>query len=199
MGTLHRRQPADGMTRLLLTSVLSAALLLASDHARANDCEAKAAEIVTKLGATIQRRSTSTIFLQHGAVPNGFTVGCDSYNAADGPDVNMDWGTNHPTEIFWSITASVGAIITGASPQVIEDGARACYKEAQTELTRTGNRLGIGTSSELTRGGIRYECTLLTDHEGSYHIDIFRRDAAKQREIDRRFDKWIAKKKAKDR
>jgi hypothetical protein len=119
------------MRLVILAAVISMGAALVTP-AHANDCEAKAAEIVSKLGATVKSRSTSKIFLQHAAVPGELSIGCDSYNPADGPDVFLSWDTtDHPTDVFWSITGSMGAILIGASSRVIEDGARACYKRAK--------------------------------------------------------------------
>jgi hypothetical protein len=179
--------------RLLATA---AVLLAFSSPASANDCEAMAAEIVSKLGAKIERRSTSTIFLQHGAVPGDLMIGCDSSGPADGPDVFLSWDTtDHPTDVFWSITGSMGAILTGASSQVIEDGARACYKRAKDgQDIADWARDSTHRSATVTRGDVRYECLLTLVGRGSFNVDILRRDAAKQREIDRQFDKSMAKK-----
>jgi hypothetical protein len=88
--------------RLTIAAVLIALAALPAPAARANDCEAKASEIVSKLGATIERRSTSHIFLKHGAVPGDLSIGCDSVSPADGPDVFLAWDvTDHPTDVFW--------------------------------------------------------------------------------------------------
>jgi hypothetical protein len=40
----------------------------------------------------------------------------------------------------------------------------------------------------------RYECTQITEEqEGSFLISIFRRDAAKQKEIERQFEKSVVR------
>jgi hypothetical protein len=169
--------------RFILMAV-SLALLSVGSQARASDCEAKAAQIVKDLGATIERRSSMMIFLRHGAVPDELSVGCDSASSpADGPDINLSSDAKYPSDSFWSLAGSAGAIVTDVPSKAIEDGARACYNAAR----KTND--GI---AELGRHGVRYECTLLTEREGSFLISIFRRDSAKQKEIDRLFEKSIA-------
>jgi hypothetical protein len=112
--------------------VMAVSLALLATQAHANDCEAKAALVVSTLGATIEGRSSLSISLHHGAVPDGFTIGCDSISSpADGPDLGMGWDTKDPSGSFWSLAASAGAIITDASPKAIEAGARACYDAAR--------------------------------------------------------------------
>lgn len=164
--------------RFILMSLYIA--LLASSSAHANDCEARAGQIVARLGATIESRSSMVISLQHGAVPGGFTVGCDpTYSSpADGADLGIGWDADDPSESFWSMTGSAGEIITDAPSKAIEAGARACYGAARKK-----------EQAELARGGVRYECTLTTGRNGSFYITIFRRDAAMQKEIDRQFEK----------
>jgi hypothetical protein len=118
-------------------------------------------------------------------VPDGFTIGCDPASSpADGPDLNLSWDTKYPSASFWSLAASAGAIIIDASSKAIEAGARACYDAARK--TKDG-------IAEVNRHEIQYECTLLPEGEGSFAISIFRRDAAKQKEIDRQFEKNKAK------
>jgi len=159
-------------------------VLLASTPAHAHDCEAKAAQVVSKLGATIEERSSTTISLHHGAVPDGFTIGCDPASSpADGPDINLSWDTKAPSASFWSLAASAGAIITDAPTRAIEAGARACYDAVRK--TKDG-------IAEVSRHEIRYECALLPEGEGSFAISIFRRDAAKQKEVDRQFENSMA-------
>jgi hypothetical protein len=172
--------------------------LLASNQAYANDCEAKAAQIVSKLGATIERRSSFIIFLKHDAVPDGFTIGCGG-PPSNGPDVYISWGTNHPSESYWSVASSVGAILTGASQKVIEAGARACYAEAE----KTPPSADMAQQTVLTRGDIMYECTLMKPgppqargYEGAFNVDIYRHDAAKQAEMERHLDETMARIKA---
>jgi hypothetical protein len=171
--------------------VMAVSLALLATQAHANDCEAKAALVVSTLGATIEGRSSLSISLHHGAVPDGFTIGCDSISSpADGPDLGMGWDTKDPSGSFWSLAASAGAIITDASPKAIEAGARACYDAAR----KTSN--GI---AELSRHEIRFECTLLREGEGSFVISIFRRDAAKQKEVERQFENSKAQLRVKDK
>jgi hypothetical protein len=167
--------------RFILTAVF---LALLATQAHANDCEAKAAQVVSTLGATIEGRSSLTISLQHGAVPDGFRIGCDSISSpADGPDLNLSWDTKYPSGSFWSLAASAGAIIADASTKAIEAGARACYDAA----LKTSE--GI---AELSRHEIRFECALLPEGEGSFVISIFRRNAVKQKEVDRQSNNSMA-------
>jgi hypothetical protein len=165
--------------------------LLASTQVHANDCEAKAALVVSTLGATIEERSSMTISLHHGAVPGGFTIGCDSKSSpADGPDLNLSWGTKDPSGIFWSLAASAGAIVTDAPSTAIAAGARACFDAARK--TKDG-------IAEVNRHEIRYECALLPESEGSFAISIFHRDAAKQKEVDRQFENSMAQLRVKNK
>jgi hypothetical protein len=155
-----------------------------SPQAQANDCEAKAVQIVSKLGATIERQSSMMVYLHHDGVPDGLSVGCDPASSpADGPDINLSSNTKYPSEEFWSLAGSAGAIVAEAPSKAIEDGARACYDAA---------RKASESIAGLTRRGVRYECTLLTE-EGSFLISIFRRDAAKQKEIERQFEKSVVR------
>jgi hypothetical protein len=167
--------------RFILTAVF---LALLATQAQANDCEAKAAQVVSKLGATIERRSSMTISLRHDAVPEGLSISCDSTSSpADGPDINLSWDTKAPSASFWSLAASAGAIITDAPTRAIEAGARACYDAARK--TKDG-------IAEVSRHEIRYECALLPEGEGSFVISIFHRDAAKQKEVDRQSNNSMA-------
>jgi hypothetical protein len=159
---------------------------LACTQAHANDCEAKAAQIVNKLGATIERQTSMTVYLQHDGVPDGISIGCDPASSpADGPDVNLSWATKDPLESFWLLAGSAGAIVADAPSKTIENGARACYDAARKASE------GIAA---LSHRGVRYECTLLTEEqEGSFLISIFRRDAAKQKQIERQFEKSVVR------
>jgi hypothetical protein len=174
------------MTVRLSTLFITCCLLtvFASAQAHAKDCEAKAVQIVSKLGATIERQSSMMVYLHHDGVPDGLSIGCDPASSpADGPDINLSWDTKDPSEGFWSLAGSAGAIVAEAPPKAIEDGARACYDAARKASD------GI---AEITRRGGRYECTLLTDEqESSFLISIFRRDAAKQKAIERQFEKSV--------
>jgi hypothetical protein len=175
---------ATGVAYMRFIEMALSLALLASMPAHANDCEAKAAQVVSTLGATIEGRSSMAISLQHAAVPDGLTIGCDSMSSpADGPDLVIGWDTKAPSASFWSLAASAGAIITDTSSKAIEAGARACYDAVRK--TKDG-------IAELSRHEIRYECTLLPEGEGSFVISIFRRDAIKQREIDRQFGNSMA-------
>jgi hypothetical protein len=157
-----------------------------STQAHANDCEAKAVQIVSKLGATIERQSSMMVYLQHDGVPDGLSIGCDPASSpADGPDINLSANTKHPSDSFWSLAGSAGAIVADASSKLVEDGARACYDAA---LKASDGIAG------LNRHGVRYECALLTEErEDSFLVSIFRRDAAKQKEIERQFEKSIVR------
>jgi hypothetical protein len=129
--------------------------------------------------------------LHHGAVPGGFTIGCDSKSSpADGPDLNLSWGTKDPSGIFWSLAASAGAIVTDAPSTAIAAGARACFDAARK--TKDG-------IAEVNRHEIRYECALLPESEGSFAISIFHRDAAKQKEVDRQFENSMAQLRVKNK
>jgi hypothetical protein len=176
------------MTMRLSTFCFACCLLvfLASTQAHANDCEAKAVQIVSKLGATIERQSSMTVYLQHDGVPDGLSIGCDPASSpADGPDINLSWNTKGPAESFWSLAGSAGAIVAEAPSKTIEDGARACYDAAL--------KANDGIAA-LSRRGVRYECTLLPEEqESSFLISIFRRDAAKQRAIERQFEKSVVR------
>jgi hypothetical protein len=157
-----------------------------SPQAQANDCEAKAVQIVSKLGATIEQKTSMTVYLHHDGVPDGLSIGCDPASSpADGPDINLSWDTKDPSEGFWSLAGSAGAIVAEAPSKSVEDGARACYDAARKASE------GIAA---LNRRGVRYECTLLTEEqENSFLISIFRRDAAKQKEIERQFEKSVVR------
>jgi hypothetical protein len=174
------------MTMRISTPFIACCLLtvFASTQAHAKDCEANAVQIVSKLGATIERQSSMMVYLHHDGVPDGLSIGCDPASSpADGPDINLSWDTKDPSEGFWSLAGSAGAIVAEAPPKAIEDGARACYDAARKASE------GI---AEITRRGGRYECTLLTDEqESSFLISIFRRDAAKQKAIERQFEKSV--------
>jgi hypothetical protein len=176
------------MTVRLSTLFITCCLLtvFASAQAHAKDCEAKAVQIVSKLGATIERQTSMTVYLHHDGVPDGLSVGCDPASSpADGPDINLSWDTKDPSESFFSLAGSAGAIVAEAPSKSVEDGARACYDAARKASE------GIAA---LSRRGVRYECTLLTEEgEGSFLISIFRRDAAKQREIERQFEKSVVR------
>jgi hypothetical protein len=160
--------------------------LFACTQAQANDCEAKAVQIVSKLGATIERQTSMMVYLHHDGVPEGLSIGCDPASSpADGPDINLAWDTKEPPDGFWSLAGSAGAIVADAPSKTIEGGARACYDAARKASE------GI---AELSRRGVRYECTLLMEErEGSFLISIFRRDAAKQKEIERQFEKSVVR------
>jgi len=179
------------MTMRLSTQFVACCLLAfcASTQAQANDCEAKAIQIVSKLGATIERQSPMMVYLHLDRAPDGLSIGCDPASSpADGPDINLSWDTKDPSEGFWSLAGSAGAIVTNAPPKAIEDGARACHDAARKASQ------GI---AEVGRRGIRYECTLLTEEgESSFLISIFRRDAAKQKEIERQFEKSVVRAKS---
>jgi hypothetical protein len=160
--------------------------LFACTQAQANDCEAKAVQILSKLGATIERQTSMMVYLHHDGVPEGLSIGCDPASSpADGPDINLSWDTKDPSESFWSLAGSAGAIVAEAPSNAIQDGARACYDAARKASE------GIAA---LSRRGVRYECTLLTEaQEGSFLISIFRRDAAKQKQIERQFEKSVVR------
>jgi hypothetical protein len=176
------------MAMRLSTPFVACCLLafLASTQARANDCEAKAVQIVSKLGATIERQSSMMVYLHHDGVPDELSIGCDPASSpADGPDVNLSSNTKYPSESFWSLAGSAAAIVADASSKSIEDGARACYAAA---LKASDGVAG------LTRHGVRYECALLTEErEDSFLVSIFRRDVAKQKEIERQFEKSVTR------
>jgi hypothetical protein len=174
------------MTMRLWTLFIASCSLtvFASTQARANDCETKAVQIVSKLGATIERQSSMTVYLHHDGVPDGLSIGCDPASSpADGPDINLSWDTKDPSESFWSLAGSAGAIVAEAPSKSVEDGARACYDAAR--------KASVGIAA-ISRRGVRYECTLLTE-EGSFLISIFRRDVAKQKEIERQFEKSVVR------
>jgi hypothetical protein len=156
----------------------------ASTQAHANDCEAKAVQIVSKLGATIERQSSMMVYLRHDGVPDGLSIGCDPASSpADGPDISLSSNTKYPSDSFWSLAGSAGAIVAEASSKSIEDGARACYDAA---LKANDGIAG------LSRRGVRYECTLLTEErDDSFLVSIFRRDTVKQKEIERKFDRSV--------
>jgi hypothetical protein len=106
----------------------------------------------------------------HGAASGGFAIGCGQRDDADSPSVTMGWNGNPPTDSFWSITASVGGIVTGASPRAIEDGARACYKDAKTKLAGKKN-----AESDMVRDAISYRCGLMTgdtEPRGTFYVTI---------------------------
>lgn len=115
-------------------------------------------------------------------MPDGFRIGCD-FISSPGPALNLSWDTKYPSGSFWSLAASAGAIISDASTKGIEAGARACHDAA----LKTSDGM-----VDLSRYEIRYECALLPEGEGSFVISIFRRDAAKQKAIERHFGNSIA-------
>ncbi len=169
----------------LLIACCSLAFFVSS-QAQANDCETKAVQIVSKLGATIERQSPMMVYLHHDGVPDGLSIGCDPASSpADGPDINLSSSTKYPPKEFWSLAGSAGAIVAEAPSKAIEDGARACYAAA---LKASEGIAG------LNRRGVRYECTLLTEEqEDSFLVSIFRRDASKQKEIERQFEKSVVR------
>jgi hypothetical protein len=72
----------------------------------------------------------------------------------------------------------MGAILTGASSKVIEDGARACYKRAK-DGTDMAEPDSTHREATVTRGDVHYECALVSTsfgYGGSFDVDIFRRD-----------------------
>lgn len=161
---------------------IAALLLLSTAPAHANDCEAKAALVVSKLGATIERRSSTVIFLKHAAVPGGFTLDCSSPSVADDADFNISWDGASPSDTAWSITSAIGAIVADAPLKEVEAGARACYKAAQDgDDMADWAKKDPDRSADLTIGSVRYAAVwpdAARNFDGSFSIDIFHRDAA---------------------
>jgi hypothetical protein len=126
------------------------------------------------------------VYLHHDRAPDGLSIGCDPASSpADGPDINLASNTKYPSDGFWSLAGSAGAIVADAPSWAVENGARACYDAA---LKASDGIAG------LSRRGVRYECTLLTEErEDSFLVSIFRRDAAKQKEIERQFEKSVVR------
>jgi hypothetical protein len=132
--------------RRILTAISLAVLTSGPIHA--NDCAAKAGQIVRDLGATIvDRQSTTMIFLKHSGVRGDFTLNCFSPKPEDGTELSLYFeNSNHPTDVFMSIVAAAGAIVTGEPLEKIEAGARACYEESKKKPSNGGvvRRAGYG-------------------------------------------------------
>jgi hypothetical protein len=142
--------PGASHMRLYLMAVSVA--LLAASPAKANDCEDRAAQVASKLGATIEKRelgNPTNIHLQHAAVAGKFEIVCWNRLVDDKGyvEVSMEWipvDDHEPFDAFWELATQTAAIVTGDSPEAIKVGTRLCLKRGKGDDEFGPFRYGCG-------------------------------------------------------
>ena len=90
----------------------------------ADECDARAAELVRATGATFDRKSSVKIFLKLGGFEE-FAVECT-------PALRVDVGvtTGLPPDAFFGFVAEPAHIVTGLPAAAVKAGAILCHKRA---------------------------------------------------------------------
>jgi hypothetical protein len=126
------------------------ALLLSSTPTIADECDARAADLVRETGATFLRRSSAKIFLK----PEGFKDLAVNCWPSLGVDVSVNVGL--PPDAFFDFVGRSGRIVTGLPTVAVKDGAILCHKSA----LRSGDKM-----SDLDYQGAQFSCEASTQSD----------------------------------
>jgi hypothetical protein len=141
------------------TFYLLLALFAAATPAMADECDARAADLVRATGATVDRKSTMKIFLKLGGFRE-FAVEC---TPALGVDVGVTTGL--PPDAFFDFVAQAAHIVTGLPAAAVKVGAILCHKSA----LRSGDDM-----SDLDFQGAQFACQSFTRNGGATSITVFK-------------------------
>lgn len=154
-------RPRRTMTRpkLLLAAVLS----LAAGAARADDCDASAAEIVARLGGAVERRTTVAILMKH-PLASSISIGCPIGSSPKTLSVYAD--SAYPTAQYYDLVARAGALLTGITPAGVREGAIHCQGAALRSKDEIAN---------LNLGKVRFECQAFSRDGGGTGITLYQK------------------------
>jgi hypothetical protein len=127
--------------------------------AMADECDARAADLVRESGATFVRRSTVKIFLQLEGFKN-LAVEC-----WPSPGVEADVNEGLPPDSFFDFVARAAHLVVGLSAEAMKAGAVLCHKGA----LRSADNL-----AELEYRGAQFSCESFTRNGGSTSIAVFK-------------------------
>lgn len=127
--------------------------------AMADECDARAADLVRESGATFVRRSTVKIFLQLEGFKN-LAVEC-----WPSPGVEADVNVGLPPDSFFDFLANATHIVAGLPEAAVKAGAILCHKNA----LRSNDGM-----ADLDYKGAQFSCESSTRDGGVTSIAVFK-------------------------
>ena len=164
------------LLNIMLTIIGTIALGCAgsSASAHADECDAKAAELVAREGATVvgERTEAGGVTMKH-PLATEVAVECPIRAGGGGIplDLYLNWDGAFPPRTFYEFAGRAGHIVTGAPANAIKEGAMKCQQAA----LRRGPGPPFFESAEMTFKGISFECQAFTRDGGGTAITIYRK------------------------
>ncbi len=142
-------------------------LLALAGEARADECDARAAEMIARIGGKVERRTDSGNILMKHPLASSISIQCANPNFPI--SLSSYAATAYPSAAFYDLTAEAGAIVTGLPADMIREGLIRCQGRALKSADE---------STDMNYRQVRLECQASVGSAGRSGFTVYRKRPA---------------------